>query len=182
MRPAWSDPASTAGAAVLAGVVAVGVDVIAGGDAAHTVALGPLALVLGVLRLRAPERGRSMNAAATVALLSQPVLHATLTLIPTVPHGSGTALAPHALADAPTTLTQLLVAAVIIMAVISAEPLLRQCCRWQPCTLVRPFSRRDERTTPSSLPNPDLSHRRRVRRGTGQRIRLRAPPLTLAPA
>lgn len=180
MRPAWSDPASAAGAAVLAGVVAVGADITAGGEAAHTVALGLLALVLGVHRLRAPERGRSVNAAATIALLSQPVLHATMTLLPTVPHGSGTAHTPHALVDAPVTLAQLLLAAVIVMAVISAEPLLRQFCRWQPSTRIRPFPRRSHDV--ELLPDPDLGHRRRVRRGIGQRIRLRAPPLALVAA
>lgn len=178
MRPAWSDPAAAAGAAVLAGAVAVAADVAAGGQTTHTAALGLLALVLGVQRVRSTEQGRGANTAATVALLSQPVLHASSTLVPGAPHGSGTAHAPHVLMDTPLTLGQLLVAAVIVMAVTGAEPLLRRCLDRHPRSVARPFFRRsrDEVLPPS----PAQDHRR-VRRAIGQRLRLRAPP-TLLPA
>lgn len=176
MQPAWSDPAAAAGAAVLAGVVAVGADITAGGEASHTVTLGLLALVLGVLRLRGSGRARSADAAATVALLSQPVLHAITTLVPVVPRDLGTAFDTHALADAPVTMAQLSLAAVIVLSVASIEPLLRRCFRWRPGPVLRPFSGRTRDTTPP--PALGLDHRR-ARREIGHRRRLRAPPVAL---
>jgi hypothetical protein len=171
VRPAWCDPAAAAGAAAIAGAVAVGADIAAGGTATHTVALGLLALMLGALRLRTAGRARAANAAATAALLSQPVLHAMTTF---VPPGSAAADAPHTLLETPVTLGQLLLAAVVVMSVASVEPLLHRCLRWRPRTVLRSFSRRSVDVT---LPAPpELTCRHRLR-AAGQQFRLRAPPV-----
>lgn len=173
MRAAWSDPAAATGAAAIAGAVAVGADIAGGGTATHTVALGLLALVLGVLRLRTAGRARGANAAATVALLSQPVWHATTML---VPPGSAIADATHAVVETPVALGQLLLAAVIVMSVASVEPLLHRCLRWRPRTVLSSFSRRP---VDVALPTPPGLNCRHRQRAAGQRLRLRAPPVPL---
>ncbi|WP_344253447.1 hypothetical protein [Pseudonocardia hydrocarbonoxydans] len=173
MRPAWSDPAAAAGAAVIAGVVAVGADIAAGGTATHTLALGLLALVLGVLRLGTSGRARGANTAAAGALLSQPVLHAITTLVPS---GPDTGHTTHALVETPVALGQLLLAAVIVMSVASVEPLLHRCLRWRPRTVLRFFSHRSIDVT---LPAPPELTCRHMQHAAGQQLRLRAPPAPL---
>lgn len=112
---------------MLAGVVAVGSDVIARSDPTHTAALGLVAALIGALRLRLRGRGRTLTAAATAAFLAQPVLHATTKLLLTVPLGHGHEPLSHVFGEAPGAAVQVLVAAAIVMAVVAVESLVHRC-------------------------------------------------------
>lgn len=102
--------------------VAVGADVVAGGHPWHTAALGAVAAVLAVLRVRIAEGHNGLFAAISAALLIQPVLHAATTLSPssaeTFTFGPG-----HAATEASVTVLHVLVAALIVTAVAGSEQL-----------------------------------------------------------
>ncbi|MDN5750094.1 MAG: hypothetical protein L0H64_16545 [Pseudonocardia sp.] len=114
-----------AAAALLATGVAVGADVVAGGHPLHTVALGLVGVLVAVLRLRLAGEHLGLFAALTAAFLAQPVLHATVTILPAVDHAPAPAdAAAHSATDASVTAVHLVVAATIMVAVAAVELLL----------------------------------------------------------
>ena len=174
MRPAWSDPTAALGAAALAGLIAAGADLVADGDPTHTLTLGLAAVALGALRLHPRGHSRGAVGAATVALLSQPVLHVSTPLIPTFAAGADPPLVTHGLAETPIGVAQLIAASLVVVSVMSAAPLLRL------------YSRRRTMTTAGHVPSPSWDvalppdpalRLRRGLGGTGQRLGLRAPPV-----
>lgn len=135
-------------------VVAVGSDVVAGGHPWHTAALGAVAAVLAVLRLRIAGEHNGLFAAISAALLIQPVLHAATSLSPsnaaTVTVGPG-----HAATEASATVLHVLVAALIVAVVAGSEHLfllvaaLAPFTRWLGILLWRPV-----RLQPPASPPP----------------------------
>lgn len=179
MRPAWSDPAAVLVAAALAGLVAVGADLVAAGDPTHTLTLGLAAIALGATGLGPRGRSRGGLGAATVALLSQPVLHASTVLIPTLAVGIGPTPVAHGLTETPIGVAQLITAVLVVVSVMSAEPLLRLCFRRRTAAVTghAPTSSWDV-----ALPPAPALHVHRRLRGSGQRLGLRAPPVPSAAA
>lgn len=113
-------PAITAGAAALAAAVAVGSDVVAGGQPLHTMSLGLVGVVVALLRIRLAGRHRGLFAAMTASFVAQPVLHAaTKVLGSPVPAGS----AGHTVQETSFSVLPVVVAAAIVVAVACAEQL-----------------------------------------------------------
>jgi hypothetical protein len=179
VRPAWSDPTSALVAATLAGLAAVGADLVVGGGPTHTLTLGLAAIAIGALRLH--PQGRSSGAAdvATVALLSQPLLHAATAVIPVFAVGVGPASVAHRLTETPIGVAQLVIAAVVIVSMTSAEPLLRLYFRRR---TVAASSNAPASSWDIALPPEPALHLGRRLRGSGQRLGLRAPPVQPAAA
>jgi hypothetical protein len=101
-------------AAVLTGAVAVGADVVAGENPAHVAALGLVALVVGIARLRSQGARGGFYGALSGALVAQPALHAATVLLP-----AATALGP----SSPARVAAVLSAATAVLAVAGAERL-----------------------------------------------------------
>lgn len=116
---------AVAAAAVAATAVAIGSDVFAGGHAEHTATLAAVGVLVTLLRLGLAGRHRGLFAALTAAFLAQPVLHATMTVLPvTAEHGHDGVGAPADVAGtASITVLHLVVAAMIVAAVASSEQL-----------------------------------------------------------
>jgi hypothetical protein len=172
VRPAWSEPIAALIAAALASMVAVGADVVAGGEPTHTLTLGLAAMALGALRWHPQGRGRGAAGAATIALVSQPVLHASAVLVPTHAAGSGPPSVAHELTETPIGVAQLIVAMLVVVSVMSAEPLLRGFLRRR----IVAVTAQAPAPWGIALPlAPALRLGRRLR-GAGQRVGLRAPP------
>lgn len=114
-------PLSTAIAAALAAVVAVGSDVVAGGQPLHTMSLGLVGVVVALLRIRLAGRHRGLFATMTASFVAQPVLHAATKILGTLgPVGS----AGHAVQETSFSVLPVVVAAAIVVAVACAELLL----------------------------------------------------------
>lgn len=114
-------PAITAGAAALAAAVAVGSDVLAGGQPLHTMSLGLVGVVVALLRIRLAGRHRGLFAAMTASFVAQPILHAATKILDSpVPAGS----AGHAVQETSFSVLPVVVAAAIVVAVACAEQLL----------------------------------------------------------
>jgi hypothetical protein len=94
--------------------VAVGADVIAGEPVAHVAALGLVALVVGIARLRSGGDRGGFFAALSGALVAQPALHAAAALLP-----AATALRP----GSPAAIGPVVSAAAVVLAVAGAERL-----------------------------------------------------------
>lgn len=104
-------------AAWLTVAVTVTADVVAGSHPGHVVAVGVIALTLGIARLRHAGRHRILFGLLSSAVVAQPVAHAVMTLTPTPP-------APHDLAaDDASSLWHVLLTASVIAAVGAAEGL-----------------------------------------------------------
>lgn len=114
-------PAITAVAAALAAAVAVGSDVVAGGQPLHTMSLGLVGVVVALLRIRLAGRHRGLCAAMTASFVAQPVLHAATKILGSpVPAGS----AGHTVQETSFSVLPVVVAAAIVVAVACAEQLL----------------------------------------------------------
>jgi hypothetical protein len=100
-------------AAALTGAVAVGADVLAGERPAHVAALGLVALVVGIARLRSGGGRSALFAALSAALVAQPAVHAATALLPPAALGPG----------GPARIAPLVPAAAVVLAVAAAERL-----------------------------------------------------------
>lgn len=128
MGHAYDAPARrpvVAATALAATAVAVGSDVVAGEHPEHSLTLAAVGVLVMVLRLRLAGRHRGLFAALTAAFLAQPVLHATMTVLPvTAEHGhDAVGTSAHLVSAASVTGLHLVVAATIVAAVASAEHL-----------------------------------------------------------
>lgn len=108
-------------AAGLATAVAVGSDVVAGGQPLHTTSLGLVGVVVALLRIRLAGRHRGLFATVTASFVAQPILHAATKLLgsPTPAGSSG-----HTIHETSVSVFPVVVAAAIVMAVACAELLL----------------------------------------------------------
>lgn len=114
-------PVITVLAAGLAAVVAVGSDIVAGGQPLHTMSLGLVGAVVALLRIRLAGRHRGLFATMTASFVAQPVLHAVTKILGTpAPAGS----AGHAVQETSFSVLPVVVAAAIVAAVACAELLL----------------------------------------------------------
>lgn len=114
-------PVTTAIAAALAAVVAVGSDVVAGGTPLHTMSLGMVGVVTALLRVRLAGRHRGLFATMTASFVAQPVLHAVTKILHSAdPVGS----AGHAVQETSFSVLPVVVAVAIVTAVACAELLL----------------------------------------------------------
>jgi hypothetical protein len=113
--------AVAAGAATLATVVAVGSDVVAGGQPLHTTSVGLVGVVVALLRIRLAGRHRGLFATVTASFLAQPVLHAATKLLDSpMPAGS----AGHTIHETSVSVLPVVIAAAIVVAVACAEHLM----------------------------------------------------------
>jgi hypothetical protein len=101
-------------AAALTVAVAVGADVVAGENLAHVAALGLVALVVGIARLRSGGARGGFYGALSGALVAQPAVHAATVLLP-----AASALG----SSSPARVAALLSAAAVVLAVAGAERL-----------------------------------------------------------
>jgi hypothetical protein len=165
-------------------IAAVAMDVLADEHPSHTAALGLVAAVVAALRLRLVGRYEGVFSAVSGALVAQPALHWTSKIGGTVSPGDHRGGLLHVVAsDGPATAMQVVVPALIVIAVASSAQFLELLLG----VLRRPF----RLFTVSSL---DARSRvlvtvRTVRRGSmlrwcGWAIRAarRGPPTVSAPA
>lgn len=130
-RSASGRGAAIIGASCIASV-ALGADITAGEHPVHAATLGLVIALVSVLRIRLAGRLSGSLSAMNAALLAQPVLHATLKMLPA---SERTAAGPgHAAAEASVTALHLLVAALIVAAVVGAEQLFLLVAAFAPFT------------------------------------------------
>jgi hypothetical protein len=101
-------------AAALTVAVAVAADVLAGERPAHVAALGLVALVVGIARLRSGGGRGALFPALSAALVAQPAVHAAAALLP-----AATALGP----AGPARIAPVVPAVAVVLAVAGAERL-----------------------------------------------------------
>lgn len=112
--------------------VALAADITAGEHPVHAATLGLVIALVAVLRMRLAGRLGGGFSAMNAALLAQPVLHATLKMLPA---SEPTTAGPgHAAAEASVTVLHLLVAALIVAAAVSAEQLFLLVAAFAPFT------------------------------------------------
>lgn len=101
-------------AAVTTVLVAVTAGAVAGSHPLHTATLGAAAIAMGLMRLAQPGRHRGYFAAASGMLVSEPVVHAVMAVLPDgAEHSGDRAILP----------LQMVLAALVIAAVAWAESL-----------------------------------------------------------
>jgi hypothetical protein len=107
-------------------VGAVAMDVLANEHPSHTAALGLVAVVVAALRLRLAGRYEGLFSAVSGALVAQPALHSTSKIGGTVGWGDHPGGLLHVVAsDAPATAMQVIVPALIVIAVAFFAQFLR---------------------------------------------------------
>lgn len=89
-------------------VVAVAAGALSGSHPLHSATLGVAAVAVGLMRLAQPGRHRGYFAAASAMLVSRPVVHATMTVLPDATGHSG----DHAILPLQVTLAVLVIAVV----------------------------------------------------------------------
>lgn len=111
---ASSDSHTAALAAATTLLVALAAGAVAGSHPLHTATLGAAAFALGLMRLTRPGRHRGPFAAASGMLVSEPVVHAAMTVLPYgTEHSGDRAMLP----------LQMVLAVLIIAGVAGAESL-----------------------------------------------------------
>ncbi|GAA3228718.1 hypothetical protein GCM10017691_20170 [Pseudonocardia petroleophila] len=116
-------------AAVTTVLVAVTAGVVAGSHPLHTATFGVAAIALGLMRLAQPGRHRGYFAAASGMLVSEPVVHAVMAVLPYgTEHSGDPAILP----------LQMVLAVLVIAAVAGAETLYLQAgALWRALRLPR---------------------------------------------
>ncbi|MBW0103728.1 hypothetical protein [Pseudonocardia sp. KRD291] len=158
-------------AAVATICVAVGMDILAGEHASHSLTVGLIAAVVAAIRLRLAGSCRGYFASLSGAIVAQPALHAASKLFPAEPD----TVAGHA-AESSVSVAHVLLAAVVVGVVTGAESLFLLLSAVHPlarlvCLIARP-----------PAPRGPLVLRRRpgatamVRRFVEADISLRGPP------
>lgn len=144
--------AVAAAAGVLAVIVAVACDSLAGEHPLHTATLAAALSVLAVVRVRLAGRFRAAFAATTAAALAQPVLHAAVAVVP--------AHDPHGLTAASVAVNQAVVAVLVVAAVADCEHLLLITLGVRSARLVAPPPGPSPRATCRPNPPPPRFARR----------------------
>jgi hypothetical protein len=147
-------------AATLTVIAAVAMDILADEPPSHTAALGLVAVVVAALRLKLTGRYEGVLSAVSGALVAQPALHATSKIGGPVGPDNHGGLLHVVTSEGPVTATQVVVPALIVIAVAS-------CARFVELilgALSRPL--RLLRSPPFEAPRRVLITVRAVRRGS----------------
>ncbi|RZT85636.1 hypothetical protein EV383_2512 [Pseudonocardia sediminis] len=158
-------------AAVATVCVAVGMDILAGEHASHTLTVGLIAGVVAVMRLRLAGSYQGYFASLSGAIVAQPALHAASKLFPPAPE----TVAGHA-AESSVSLAHVLLAALVVAVITGAESLFLLL------SSVRPIARLACLITRPAAPRGPIQPRRRpsataiVRRFVEADVSLRGPP------
>lgn len=165
-------------------VAAVAMDVLADEHPSHTAALGLVAVVAGVLRLSLADRHEGVFSAVSGALVAQPALHATSKIGGTTGRGDHPPGLLHVIAsDGPATAMQVIVPALIVIAVAFSAQFLRLLASAlrRPLRLILVLPRTEPRSVPVTVRTRPRGSTLRLC-GWAIRAARRGPPALSAPA